>query len=226
MGIVAMREHLRGQKYYEYLLDAVFCVVGSFIYGVSVSFFTAPNKIAPGGVTGISTILFYLVHTPIGVMIFVLNIPLFVLGLRFIGGSFMVKSIICTALTSVSVDGINAAMAAMGISAYHGNDILAALYGGVLSGLGLAMVFLRNATTGGTDIASRLLKIKFPQVSMGRMMLIIDAFIIAFSAIAFRSIDSALYAMIAIFTSSRVIDSVLYGADTGRMAIIISKNND
>lgn len=221
-----LTERVRQSRFYEYLMDFLVCAAGSIIYGVSVSFFTAPNKIAPGGITGISTILYYLIHTPIGTMIFVLNIPLFILGLRFIGGTFMVKSIACTFMTSVAVDMLEAGMNFFHISAYHGNDILAALYGGVISGVGLALVFLRGATTGGTDIASRLLKLKFRHVSMGRMMFIIDAFIILISAIAFKSIDSALYAMIAIFTSSRVIDSILYGADHGKMAIIISQNND
>ena len=213
----------------ELFLDLVICFAGSIIYAISVTFFTAPNKIAPGGITGISTVLHYLIGTPIGIMILILNIPLFILGLRFIGGPFMIKSILCTALTSFAVDGIDALLVILkpyGIQPYHGNDILVALYGGVLSGAGLALVFLRGATTGGTDIASRLLKLKFAHISMGRMMMTIDAVVIIFSAVVFRSVDSALYAMIAIFTSSRVIDSILYGSDTGRMAVIISRCND
>lgn len=213
---------LKNAKLYEILVDMIFCVTGSFIYSASVAMFTAPNKIAPGGVTGISTVLFYLIHTPIGVMIFVLNIPLFILGLKFIGGPFMVKSIICTTLTSVFVD----MMEAMHVYKYTGNMLLAALYGGILSGTGLGLIFLRGGTSGGSDIGSRLLKLKFKHVSMGRMMMILDAMVIIASAIVFRNVESGLYALISIFASSRVIDSILYGSDNGKMAVIISKNPD
>lgn len=218
----SFHDKFRTNKYYEYFLDFFICAFGSILYGISVTVFTAPNNIAPGGITGISTVLFYLFKTPLGTMIFILNIPLFILGLRFIGGSFIIKTIACTAIASVVID----VFTAIQIPVYHGDKMLAALYGGVLSGSGLALVFLRGATTGGTDVASRLLKLKFRHISMGRMMLIIDFFVIVFAAVIFRSIDSALYAMIAIFTSSRVIDSILYGSDNGKMAVVISKNND
>ena len=134
-------------------LDALFLTVGCLIYSASVSMFSAPNKIAPGGVTGIATILYYSFGTPIGVMIFVLNIPLFILGFRFIGGRFIIKSIACTAITSVAVDALWFLPKYYG---NHGNMLLASLYGGVLAGVGLGLVFLRGSTTGGTDIASRL----------------------------------------------------------------------
>lgn len=210
----------------ETLTDLLFCFAGSLIYAVSVPFFTAPNKIAPGGLTGVATILYYLIHVPIGTMTLILNIPLFILGLRFIGGHFMAKTILCTVLSSVFVDLLGAGMAMFGIPAYKGSAILAALYGGVVAGVGLGLVFLRGATTGGTDIASRLLKLKYPHVSMGRMMFIIDTVIIVASAVAFRSIDSALYAIIAVFASSKIIDSILYGSDQGKMAVIISERNE
>ena len=139
----------------EILLDVSLMVLGSLIYAVSVTVFTAPNKIAPGGITGVSTLLNYAFHTPLGTMMFVLNIPLFLLGLKFISKQFVVKTIICTAFVSVFTDLTEF------LPKYRGNLLLAALYGGVISGAGLALVFLRGATTGGTDIASRLLRLKF-----------------------------------------------------------------
>ena len=204
-------------------LDALFLTVGCLIYSASVSMFSAPNKIAPGGVTGIATILYYSFGTPIGVMIFVLNIPLFILGFRFIGGRFIIKSIACTAITSVAVDALWFLPKYYG---NHGNMLLASLYGGVLAGVGLGLVFLRGSTTGGTDIASRLLKLKWPHVPMGRMMFMIDCIIITASIIAFKSVDSGLYAMITLFVSSRVIDIILYGSDNGKMVLVISEKND
>lgn len=222
-----MRKHfklptIKGRKR-EIALDALFLTVGCSIYSASVATFTAPYKMAPGGITGISTLLHYMFGTPIGIMIFVLNIPLFVLGFRFIGGSFLIKSVICTAITSVGVDFF------WFLPKYgdgKGSMLLAALYGGVLSGIGLALVFMRGATTGGTDIASRLLKLKWPYIPMGRMMMIIDTFIILLSTIVFNSIDSGLYALINLFVSSKTIDIILYGSDTGKMILVISDKNE
>ena len=209
-----------GQKQKELALDTLFLTVGCFIYSASVAIFTAPYKMAPGGVAGISTLLYYTIGTPLGVMIFVLNIPLFILGFKYIGGEFIIKSIICTALSSVGVDLLSF------IPIYHGSMLLASLYGGVLSGAGLGLVFLRGATTGGTDIASRLLKIKWAFVSMGRMMMGIDMIVILASIIVFKSIDSGLYSMIHLFVSSKVIDVILYGADTGKMVLVVSNKNE
>lgn len=207
----------------DLILDALFLTVGCTIYSAAIAIFTAPNKMAPGGISGISTLLHYTIGTPIGIMIFVLNIPLFVLGFRFIGGKFIFKSIICTAITSVGVDFLSFLPKYGG---QKGNMLLAALYGGVLSGIGLGLVFLRGSTTGGTDIASRLLKLKWAHIPMGRMMLSIDAVIILISTIVFKSVDSGLYAMIDLFVSSRVIDAILYGSDTGKMVLVISNKNN
>lgn len=208
------------ERAYEIAKDMFFFLLGSALYSVSVAVFTAPNKIAPGGLTGIATILYYIIHTPVGTTMFVLNIPLFVLGFRHIGVKFIGRTVICTAMVSVMTDMMSV------LPAYRSNLLLAVLYGGVLSGAGLGLIFLRGATTGGSDVASRLLRIRFPHIPMGRMMLLLDMAIIGVSAIVFRSLDSALYAIICSFTSSRVIDSILYGADTGRMALVISDQND
>ena len=105
---------------------------------------------------------------------------------------------------------------------YRGNTLLACLYGGLLTGAGLALVFMRGATTGGTDIIAKLVNKKFKFLSIGRVILILDFFIITASAIVFKSIESALYAIIMIFASSRIIDSTLYGADRGKMLFIVT----
>ncbi len=202
----------------EALKDGLFFVTGTFSYSLGVSVFTAPNRIAPGGVTGLATILHYLIGTPIGTMILILNIPLFILALRFLGKRFVVKTILCTVLLSLFTDILSLSF----VPKYTDNAILAALYGGVFDGAGLGLVFLRGSTSGGSDILSRLMRLKWPHVPMGRMLLLIDFCIIALSAAVFRSVNVALFAMIVEFTSSRVIDSLLYGADNGRMAIIIS----
>lgn len=206
----------------ELIKDILFFVAGTFLYSAGVSIFTAPNHIAPGGITGIATILHYLVHTPIGTMFFVLNVPLVLVALRFLGKRLVAKTVLCIVLVSVFTD----VLALPFVPTYTDNSILAALYGGLLSGAGLGLVFLRGGTTGGSDILGRLLRLKWPQISMGRMLLLVDFCVIAFSALVFWNINVALFAIVVEFTSSRVIDSLLYGAENGRMALIFSDFHD
>ena len=206
----------------EKSIDFIFYIIGSAIYAASVTVFSSPNKMAPGGFTGIATILHYVMNVPIGASILVLNIPFFILAFRFIGGEFIFNSLICTVLTSVGVDALNFLPKYDG---GHGNMLLAALYGGVLSGIGLGMIFIRSSTTGGTDIASKLLRLKFPHIPMGRMLLILDSVVILVSIIVFKSVNSGLYAIITLYVSSKVIDAMLYGSDNGKMIIVISEKN-
>jgi len=187
------------------LIVDFFCwLLGCAIYSVSLNMFIAPNRIAPGGVTGVATLLNYVFHTPIGVMILVLNVPLFILGWRYIGLKFILRTAAVTVMLSVVVDAT-----APFIAPYHGDRLLAALIGGVLGGAGLSIVFVRGATTGGTDIAARLLRKKKPHMSMGRVILMIDALLISAAMLVYRSVESGLYSVVFIFVSTRVIDSVL-----------------
>lgn len=201
-------------------LDLFFMTVGCFIFAASVAVFTAPNKMAPGGVSGIATLLYYTIGSPIGITTLLLNVPLFIFGFKFIGGRFFIKTFYCTIVSSLAVDLLNF------LPKYQGNMLLAALYGGIISGIGLGLVFMRGSTTGGTDILSRLIKLKLPHIPMGRMLMVIDALIIIVSIAIFKSVDSGLYALINIFASSKIIDAILYGSDTGKMVLVISNNNN
>ena len=216
-GVEASDPVVLRQKLRTLMIDFVVMLAGSVIYAVSVDVFTAPNEIAPGGVTGIATVLYFLFRTPIGTMYFILNVPLLLLALKFISRRFIAKTLVATLMVSVSTDVLN-----LFLPKYQHSMLLAALYGGVLSGIGLGLIFLRGATTGGTDVASKLLRIRYRHIPMGRMMMFIDAIIIIVSAFVFHSVDSALYAMITIFASSQVIDSILYGADKSEMVLVIS----
>ena len=209
-------ELVKKDKMKEYFIDAGFFIVGSLLYAVAIKFFIAPNHIAPGGITGISTILNYLYGTPIGTMILILNIPLLILSIIIIGGEFTIKTVVSTVLISVAIDAFPF------FPVYKGNMLLASVYGGVLSGAGLALVFLRGSTTGGSDLASRLIRKKMPHISMGRMIMAIDVCVIISATIAYRNFEIALYSIISIFTSSKVIDNILYGADNGKLYMIIS----
>ncbi|OJU08172.1 MAG: hypothetical protein BGN88_11525 [Clostridiales bacterium 43-6] len=197
--------------------DGAALIAGSAVYALSVHSFTAPNHIAPGGVTGISTFIHYLTGFPIGTMMLILNIPILLLGVYKLGIKFLAKTIISTVLISVLID-----IFAVVLPVYQGDKILAALYGGVLTGFGLAIIFLRGGTTGGTDIIARVINVQFPFFSMGRIILMIDFIVIVAAAFVFWSIESALYAMIAIYTASKIIDNIMFGADRGKMMMVIS----
>lgn len=207
----------------EITKDILFYAVGSSLYAVSVKMFTAPNHIAPGGVTGVSTMLNFLFGWPIGTLGLLLNIPIFIWAILQIGYKLVVKTIAATIFVSAAIDLIG-----LVIPAYTGNPMLAAIFGGCLEGAGLSLVFMRGATTGGTDLIARLLNRRVRFVSMGKLMMCVDFLIVAASAFVYRSIESALYALIAIFVSTKLIDAILYGTDigTGKIMFIISEKND
>lgn len=207
------------KKWKNFLIDLGFILLGSIIYALSVDIFTAPNLIAPGGITGLATVLNYLFGTPIGLMAFFINVPIIIWAVCEIGYKLVVKTMIAIVLSSVMID-----LFAAFVPVYRGNMILVALIAGVFEGLGLSLTFIRGATTGGTDMIARLLGHRLPHFSMGKLMLVIDGIIVAISAVVFGSIDNAIYACIVIFVSTKLIDSILYGTDsgTGKMFFVMS----
>ena len=207
----------------DLMKDLLSYAVASVLCAVSVRMFTAPNHIAPGGITGLSTVINYLFAFPIGMTALLLNIPIFIWAILRIGYKLVTKTIVATVFVSFAID-----LLAAYIPAYSGNPMLAAIFGGLLDGTGLSLVFMRGATTGGTDLIARLLNRRVRFVSMGKLMLCVDFVIVVISAFAYRSMESALYALIDIFVSSRMIDTILYGTDigTGKVMFIISEKNE
>ena len=201
------------------LLDLAFVAAGAVVYAVSVNAFTSPNNIAPGGVTGIATMLNYLFSTPIGLVAFLINIPIILWAVVEIGYKLVAKSVAAILLSSVAID-----LLAPIVPSYQGNMILVALFAGLCEGLGLSLTFLRGATTGGTDMLARLLGRRMPHLSMGKLMLAVDGLIVLASAFVYGSIENAMYACIVIFVSTRLIDSILYGTDvgTGKLFFVMS----
>ena len=201
----------------ELILDLIYYLLGGVSFAVSVSYFTAPNRIAPAGVTGIATVLNLFFSVPIGTMIIYINLPLLWIGWKRLGRSFIVKTAIVTLLYSTLVD-----LTSMLLPHYEGNRLLAAIYGGVLSGIGLAFAFWRGASTGGTDILARYFARKKSGISLGKTILFLDCFTIVFSTIAYWDIDSGLYAVVVAFVSGSVIDRFLNGIDSGKIFCIFS----
>ena len=203
--------------------DYLIIVLGAAVYALSVDFFTAPNNIAPGGITGIATVLHYLIYVPIGTTALILNIPLFIWGALKNGMRFIIRTVIASAAASVLIDFFSL----FGVR-YNGDRILAALFGGILSGIGLGIIFLRGGSTGGTDIIGRNLHDRYPFLSVGSIILIADAFVIILSSVVYQSLESGLFSIITIFVSTKLIDAVVFGfsRDNGKLLIIITADPD
>lgn len=203
--------------------DYSIITLGAAIYALSVDYFTAPNNIAPGGITGISTLLNHLLSLPIGATALILNIPLFIWGAIKNGMQFIVRTVIGSVLVSVFIDVVSL----LGLR-YTGDRMIAAIFGGILCGIGLGIIFLRGGSTGGTDIIGRNLHSRYPFLSVGSIILIADAAVIILSGLVYKSIESSLYAVIAIFVSTKLIDAVVFGfsRDNGKLLIIITSDAD
>lgn len=202
------------------VIDLIYYTAGSFLYAVSVNCFSAPNTIAPGGVTGLATAVHYLIpQAPIGSMILMFNIPLLVAAWRRCGRVFAVRTLLCTVLVTTVID-----VTVRWLPVYVGDLFLASVMGGVLSGVGLGLIFLRGGSTGGTEVAARLLEQRFPHISVGHLMLAVDAAVIAVAALIFRNAESAMYAAVLTFVTTTLIDTLVYGSMGGKLVLIFSEH--
>lgn len=193
---------------------------GAFIYAAGFRFFLFVNDIPTGGLTGVAMIINRLTKLPVGTMTAVLNIPLFLAAWKHFGGRFVFASLVGMLLSSAAVD----VLALIHVSVTD-DLMLACIFGGVIKGFGLGLICLMGATTGGTDIAAKFLRQRFPFLNFGTLLLTIDAIIIIAYAAIFSSYETALYAAIAMFCSSKTIDVVLYGASTSKVCYIISEES-
>ena len=203
------------------LLDLILIVSGSAVFSVSVNMFSSPNNILQGGLTGVGIVANYLFSLPIGTVMLILNIPLFALAMRYLKLGFVIRTVIGTLIFTSLID-----LGAYVIPPYKGDMLLGCIFCGVLSGVGLALVFLTGATTGGTDIIAMLIRKKKPDVSMGNIMLIADLLIILMSFAVYGEIESMMYAVIVIFISAKAIDFVLYGREHTKLLFIITSQKE
>ena len=194
--------------------------LGSVIFALAFDAFFSASQVAMGGITGLAQVINVLLPgLSVGLLAFLLNVPLFLAGWKFIGFHLLASSLFSMAVSSAAIDAIAAAYTFPAM-----DPMLAAICGGAVMGLGLGMVFSQGATTGGTDIVARLMKLKFPWLPMGKLVLVPDGVVLTLAAIAFGRVEAALYGAVAIFVSARVMDTVLYGLDTSKVAYIISDN--
>ena len=197
-----------------------FCVltIGSLMCGIGIGLFLSPNRLAPGGVSGIGIILNSVTHIETGSIILMLNIPLVLLGFWKLGFKMMLRTFFCVLLTSYSTNN-----ALVWFGEYVTDDkLIAALAGGVLVGLSIGIIMRKGSTTGGTDIMVRILRKKYPHIKTSAIFTAVDICIVAASAIVFKDLIIALYASIAVVTTNVVLDKVLYGSDEAKLVFIIS----
>lgn len=193
-------------------------LLGSVLGAISYPVFLVPNHIAPGGLTGIATILNYLFHWPVGITSLLLNIPLFLMGYRSMGRVFALRSLVATLLFSLLIDLIP-------LPPMTTNPLLGALFGGVLLGAGLGLILRGGATTGGTDMAARMVHNRYQHVSVGALLFGIDGLVVAMAGVGIQA-EYALYAFISIYASSKLIDVVMTGLSRDKACYIISGRNE
>ncbi len=201
-------------KYFLILLGAV-------IYAVGFQFFLYPNNITSGGVVGTAMIINQLSGLPVGVLTIALNIPLFVIAWRHFGLDFLLGSLAGMGLSSVLVD----VFARSGL-VLTDDPMLAAVIGGVVKGTGLGIIYYVGATTGGIDIVVKLLRKTLASVNFGTIMLLLDAFIILAYALILGCYESAMYSLIAMYVTTKMVDLALYGIDNACLCYIISEKTD
>lgn len=190
----------------------------SFVYAIGISLFLAPNNLAPGGISGLSIIISHYTHISYGLLYGLINIPIIILGIYKLGIKILLPTIITVVLTSTFTN----------LLSYYPpiteNLLLAALCGGTLVSLGLSMFLKNGSTSGGVDIIVRILKLKYPHIETGKLFLIMDIFVVILSAIAFKNIEIALFAAVAVITSSIIMDKILYGTEGAKLVFIISEH--
>ena len=213
-----MRKNKIAKNVKELLLDLIFMTAGSIIYAVGLNGFTAPNNIAPGGVSGIAIVLNYLFGTPVGTVILLINVPIIIWAIIEIGYKLVTKTMLAVVLNAACID-----IVALFMPVYHGDPLIIMLIGGVCEGVGLSLVFMRGATTGGTDMAAMIVHEhwNFPTVPM--VLFAIDTVVVIIAAMAF-GLQAGLFALLSLFTSTKAMDAIIKGFNTAMQFLIISTN--
>ncbi|HPR63719.1 MAG TPA: YitT family protein [Thermoanaerobaculia bacterium] len=203
-----------------WLVSYLYILRGALIASAGYAFFYVPHKIIPGGIVGISVILHHTLSTPVGVMIFLLNLPLFLWGIRELGKKFGAKTLVGIFLTSLFTDLFLYLTNGITIT---DNILIASILGAILAGTGLASIFRAKATTGGADILAQILNKRY-KISIGQFLIGANIVVIGVGTFVFDSLELGVYSIIATYVSGRVIDTILEGTSYFKGVIIISDN--
>lgn len=196
-------------------------IIGSVLYGLGIHAFTAPQHIAPGGASGIGILVNYVTGFPIGMFTFLFNIPLLIIAYKCVTKKFFYNALFSITLFSFITDYV-----VVHFPIYDGDPLLACIFGGVLMGLGLAVVHMTESTTGGLTILGVILQKKYPQFEVGKLIFVLNLSVVGASAFVFNNIESVLYAVIAIYISSMCMDGIICGLNNNKFVVIISDHNE
>ncbi len=209
------------QKLIPLLKSLFWITVGSLVFALGFDMFLVPNQIGAGGISGLAMVVNAFVPAlSVGVFSVLVNIPLFLAGYRFVGRKFFWGSLAGMLISSVLIDAL------ADIPLVPTEPLMGAIFGGLLVGAGCGVVFMQGASTGGVDIAARLLKYKLRNLSIGKLVLLVDMSIAVITGIAFRDINKVLYCIVALFVSSEALDAVVYRFDYSYVAMIISNADE
>lgn len=215
-----MKKELLEKSYVHIFKRYLVITIACLIYAGGISLFIDPNNMAPGGFTGLAVILSRVLHIETGTIYLILNVPVIILGIWKFGWKFTTSTFYAIFVVSAGTNFLSSYGAATK------EPLLGALFGGSFIAVGIGYVFRNSATTGGVDIIIKCLRIKFPHLKTGTMMLMTDAVIVSLSGIVFGNINTALYSIIAALTTSYVLDRVLYGHEMAKLIYIISDKSE
>ncbi len=200
------------------VFDYLMILVGSLMMASAFMLFLIPNKVNAGGVSGVATIFYHTLNIPAGLTMLLMNVPLFIMGIYFFGKKFGLKTVTGILASSLFSDLIDKGL---GLGALTDNKILATVYGGLLLGVGLGIIFRGRGTTGGSDIVARIIN-KFTHISLGWSYMIVDTGVIVLTGIVFGDVELVLFCMISLAVSSKVVDIMVEGVTTEKAIMIIS----
>lgn len=210
----------KNKKIKTFLIDNLYYIAGSTLYSLALYTFALHANFAPGGVSGLSILINHYTGLPIGILSLLINVPLVLLSLKVVGHTFLLKSIWAMLINTLFLDVIFPYFPFPLV--YRGNPLLAAMFTGVLLGAGLAIIYMRGSSTGGADFIIMAVKKWKPHISVGKISLATDLIVILAGGLVFKNADAVLYGIIASFGCTLMMDNVLYGAGSGKLAIIIT----
>lgn len=203
-------------KLKKYIYDFILLIIGCAIMAISTSFFLLPNQLSSGGFTGIATITYYLLKWPVGTVVFVLNVPLFILSYFRIGKEFLIKGILGTIFLSIFIDIFDK------FKPLTQDRILGCVYGGIIMGIGMSLVLKGSSSTGGTDLLSYIIKSYKPYYRTSNLIVIIDIVIVSLNVFFLRDIEIGLYSAITIYLMGKMLDIIFEGVYFTKMIFIVS----
>lgn len=205
-------------KIFTAIFEYLTIIVGGFLVGVSVGWVLLPEKLTTGGFGGLSTIGYHLFNIPANLSLILLNIPLYILAWKALGFKYSIRSLVGMIFSTVGIS------VAENMTQLTTDMMLAALYGGVFSGIGIALTYSGGGSTGGTDLVAKLVHKKRPYMNMGEILLFVDGIIITILVVAFKNIDIGLYSIVALAVMSKIVDFILDGVHFAKAVFIITDN--